>query len=122
MKDIKLKIDVKNINNYTREFKIDVAWENIEGLAINMSVYIDNVNTEFLPLNCNWIASNLLPKYDNHNNTFVEPYLPNNKIGIMHLAAGIWRDNKDMRIDKRIKIEIKTLENNIINKSLRFGL
>ena len=25
MKDIKLKIDVKNINNYTREFKIDVA-------------------------------------------------------------------------------------------------
>jgi len=35
-----------------------------EGLAINMSVYIDNVETEFLPLNCNWIASNLLPKYD----------------------------------------------------------
>ncbi len=32
-----------------------------EGLAINMSVYIDNVETEFLPLNCNWIASNLLP-------------------------------------------------------------
>ena len=31
MKDIKLKIDLKNINNYTREFKIDVAWENIEG-------------------------------------------------------------------------------------------
>ena len=30
MKDIKLKIDIKNINNYTREFKIDVAWENIE--------------------------------------------------------------------------------------------
>ena len=26
-----------------------------EGLAINMSVYIDNLETEFLPLNCNWI-------------------------------------------------------------------
>ncbi len=35
-----------------------------EGLAINMSVYIDNLDTEFLPLNCNWITSNLLPKYD----------------------------------------------------------
>ena len=35
-----------------------------EGLAINMSVYIDNLETEFLPLNCNWITSNLLPKYD----------------------------------------------------------
>jgi hypothetical protein len=35
-----------------------------EGLAINMSVYIDDLETEFLPLNCNWITSNLLPKYD----------------------------------------------------------
>ena len=33
-------------------------------LAINMSVYIDELETEFLPLNCNWIASNLLPKFD----------------------------------------------------------
>ena len=75
-----------------------------EGLAINMSVYIDNINTEFLPLNCNWIASNLLPKYNEQEKTFVEPYLPNYKIGIMHLAAGIWKDQKDMRIYKIIKI------------------
>ena len=92
-----------------------------EGLAINISVYIDEVNTEFLPLNCNWIASNLLPKYDEKNQTFVEPFLPNNKIGIMHLAAGIWKDNKDMRLNKSIKIEIKNLENGLLNKSLRFG-
>ena len=59
-------------------------------LAINMSVYIDELKTEFLPLNCNWIASNLLPKFDEIKITFVEPYLPNYEIGIMHLAAGIW--------------------------------
>ncbi len=92
-----------------------------EGLAINMSVYIDNAETEFLPLNCNWIASNLLPKFDEKKQTFVEPYLPNNKIGIMHLAAGIWKNNKDMRLDKSIKINIKTLDNNFIAKSLRFS-
>jgi len=92
-----------------------------EGLAINMSVYIDNIETEFLPLNCNWIASNLLPKFDESNNSFVEPYLPNHKIGIMHLAAGIWRDGKDMRTNKSIKIDIKTLENETVTKSLRFG-
>ena len=91
-----------------------------EGLAINMSVYIDNINTEFLPLNCNWIASNLLPKYNEQEKTFVEPYLPNYKIGIMHLAAGIWKDLKDMRIDKSIKIEIKTLNNSTVTKSLRY--
>ena len=92
-----------------------------EGLAINMSVYIDGLETEFLPLNCNWIASNLLPKFDEELNTFVEPYLPNYKIGIMHLAAGIWQGNRDMRLDKEVKIDIKTLQNNSKSKSLRFG-
>jgi hypothetical protein len=92
-----------------------------EGLAINMSVYIDGLETEFLPLNCNWIASNLLPKFDEELNTFVEPYLPNYKIGIMHLAAGIWQGDRDMRLDKEVKIDIKTLQNNFKSKSLRFG-
>ncbi|MDC3138436.1 glycosyl transferase, partial [Candidatus Pelagibacter sp.] len=92
-----------------------------EGLAINMSVYIDNLETEFLPLNCNWITSNLLPKYDEENQTFVEPFLPNKKIGIIHLAAGIWKDKKDMRLNKEIEIEIKTVTGKILNKSLRFS-
>jgi len=91
-----------------------------EGLAINMSVYIDEIDTEFLPLNCNWIASNLLPKFSESTNAFVEPYLPNHKIGIMHLAAGLWKDGKDMRVNKDIKIEIKTLEDKTILKSLRY--
>ena len=92
-----------------------------EGLAINMAVYIDNLETEFLPLNCNWIASNMLPKYNNDIETFVEPYLPNYKIGIMHLAAGIWENNKDMRVNKEVKIEIETLDNKKIIKSLRYN-
>ena len=91
-----------------------------EGLAINLSIYVDNVDTEFLPLGCNWIASNVLPKFDESKREFVEPYLPNNKIGIMHLAAGIWKEGKDMRLDKSIKIEIKSLNDNTISKSLRF--
>ena len=91
-----------------------------EGLAINLSVYVDNVDTEFLPLGCNWIASNVLPKFDEDKREFVEPYLPNNKIGIMHLAAGIWNEGKDMRLDKSIKIQIKSLNDNTVSKSLRF--
>ena len=92
-----------------------------EQLAMNISVYHDNIETEFLPLNCNWITSNLLPKFDETNDTFVEPYLPNYNIGIMHLAGGIWKDNKDMRLNKEIKIDIKTLTGKILNKSLRFN-
>jgi len=92
-----------------------------EGLAINMSVYIDELETEFLPLNCNWIASNLLPKFDEIKNTFVEPYLPNYEIGIMHLAAGIWDGDNDMRLDKEVKIEIQSIQKKLLSKSLRFG-
>ena len=93
-----------------------------EGLAINMSVYIDDLETEFLPLNCNWIASNLMPKFDESQNTFVEPFLPNYKIGIMHLAAGIWDGDRDMRLDKEVKTRILSLHNTPLSKSLRFGL
>ena len=90
-----------------------------EGLAMNIAVYDKNVDVEFLPLYCNWIASNVLPKYDQDNNTFVEPYLPHNKIGIMHLAAGIWVGKNDMRLNKNIKIKIETTQGKTIEKSLR---
>ena len=92
-----------------------------EQLAMNMSVYIDDIETEFLLLNCNWITSNLLPKFDEENYTFVEPYLPNYTIGIMHLAAGIWKDQKDMRLHKEITIDIKTLKGKTLSKSLKFN-
>ncbi len=90
-----------------------------EGLAINMSVYLDNIPTEFLPLNHNWITSHILPIYDEQAKTFREPNIPNYEIGIIHLAAGIWENGTDMRVDKNIKINIKTLEGKIIKKSLR---
>ena len=92
-----------------------------EQLAINMSVYIDDLETEFLPHNCNWLVSNLLPKFNEKEKSFVEPYLPNHKLGIIHLASGIWDGDKDMRLHKEVRIDIKTLENKILSKSLRFG-
>ena len=40
----------------------------------------------------------------------------------MHLAAGIWSGNQDMRLNKNIKTKIKTTSGSEINKSLRFGI
>ena len=91
-----------------------------EGLAINLSVYVDMSPVEFLPLYCNWILSNLLPKYDLDKKTFVEPNLPNYEIGIMHLAAGIWIKGKDMRLNKNLNIDIETIKGDKVSKSLRF--
>ena len=92
-----------------------------EGLAINIAVYVSNVKTEFLPLRCNWIVSHLLPKYNEEKKLFVEPYLPFNPIGIVHLAAGIWKDGIDMRKDKKVTVNLNTTKNTIINKSLRYS-
>ena len=39
----------------------------------------------------------------------------------MHLAAGIWKDGKDMRMNKDIKIQIENLKGKFIEKSLRFN-
>ena len=64
----------------------------------------------------------MVPKYDIQKDTFVEPYLPNDKIGIIHLAAGLWKNKKDMRLNKDIKIELKTLDGKTVDKSLRFGI
>ena len=40
----------------------------------------------------------------------------------MHLAAGLWSGNKDMRLNKDIKIKIKTTSGEELDKSLRYGI
>ena len=64
---------VSGLGNMAKNLKIALSKGRIfgsEGLAINISVYIDNVKTEFLPLSHNWICSNLLPIYDEKNKKF----------------------------------------------------
>ena len=39
----------------------------------------------------------------------------------MHLAAGIWDGNKDMRLNKEVKVDIKNLSSESKPRSLRFG-
>jgi lipopolysaccharide biosynthesis glycosyltransferase len=92
-----------------------------EQIALNIAVYDKKIPAEFLPIGCNWIANHLLPKFDESSNKFVEPNLPNNKIGIIHLAGGVWVDGIDMRLNKEIKTNIITLNNKIILKNLRFN-
>jgi hypothetical protein len=38
----------------------------------------------------------------------------------MHLAAGIWVNNTDMRVDKNLTIDIETLKADTVKKSLRY--
>ena len=86
-------------------------------ISMNITIYVDNLEVEILPAYCNYTLTDGM-KFDIKKNTFVEPYLPNHKIGIVHLAG----KNKDhIRFNKNFLSEVKTLEGKIIKKSLRFS-
>ena len=91
-----------------------------EQIAMNISVYIDNVQAEILPYLCNWIPKGVLTKFNLKTNKFVEGFIPNREIGIIHLAGGYQVGKGDMRFDKNLKTEILTTENTFIKKSFRF--
>ena len=89
-----------------------------EQIAMNVTIYVNKLPVEILPAYCNWTLINKL-KYDETRNTFVEYYLPNHKIGIVHLAG---KNNDHIRYNKEYLSEIETLDGKIVKKKLRFNL
>jgi len=87
-----------------------------EQISMNITIYSDNLEVEILPAYCNWTLIDAI-KFDKKNNTFVEPYLPNHEIGIIHFAG---KNNDQIRNNKNFISKIKTLDGDIIDKSLRF--
>jgi hypothetical protein len=87
-----------------------------EQIAMNISVYHDKMKVEILPAYCNWFLINNL-KYDENNSTFIEPYLPNHKIGIIHLAG---KTADQYRFDKHNLIDVLTLDYKLVKKNIRF--
>ena len=88
-----------------------------EQVAMNVTIYVDNLEIEILPAYCNWTLINRI-KFDTEKNSFVEFYLPNHEIGIMHLAG---KTSDHIRYNKNYLSDIQTLDSKIIKKSLRFS-
>ena len=84
-------------------------------VALALTMFEDKVPFELLPSYCNWICEHNLPKFCNSKNLFVEPYIPNHNIGVIHLA-GLDED----RSNTKILHQIKTLDNKTIKKTLRY--
>ena len=55
-------------------------------VALALTMFEDKVPFELLPSYCNWICEHNLPKFCNSKNLFVEPYIPNHNICVIHLA------------------------------------
>ena len=86
-------------------------------VALALSIYEDGIPSEFLPAYCNWMCEFNMPKFDNEKNKFVEPYIPNHPIALVHLAG-----LDDIRQDKNILSDVKTLDGMQIKKSLRYNV
>ena len=86
-------------------------------IALNITIYHNNLSVEILPAYCNWTHIGGM-KYDEKKKTFVEPYLPNHEIGIIHFAG---KHNDEIRKNKNVLSKIECLDGKIIEKNLRFN-
>ena len=86
-------------------------------VALALSIYEDSIPSEFLPSYCNWMCEFKMPKIDREKNQFVEPFLPNHPIALVHLAGLDY-----IRQDKNILSDIETLDGDHIKRSLRYSV
>ena len=86
-------------------------------VALALSIYEDGLPSEFLPAYCNWMCEFNMPKFDSEKGQFVEPYIPNHPIALVHLAG-----LDDIRKDKSILSNVETLDGSQIKKSLRYNV
>ena len=105
-----MKTIKKNLNNASRKGRLFGS----DQVALAISLFEDNLDFELLPSYCNWLCEHHMPKFSIDKNTFVEPYIPNHNIGVMHLA-GLDEDRSTNVFHK-----ISTTDNKIIEKSLRY--
>ena len=85
-------------------------------VAFVLSHYHDGIDFELLPAYCNWLCDLSIPKFSIKKSKFVEPYIPNHNIGVMHLAGMVDDRKKDLTYRK-----IKIIEDSTsISKPIRF--
>ncbi len=107
------KVWQKNLKHALSSGKI---WGS-EQIAMNVTIYNDELDVEILPAYCNWTLIEAL-KFDKERNTLVEPYLPNHKIGIVHFAG---KNNDLIRKNKNYISKIKTIDDDLIDIKLRYN-
>lgn len=100
----------KNLNIASKKGRVFGS----DQVALALTMFEDKVPFELLPSYCNWMCEHHLPKFCTNSNKFVEPFIPNTNIGVMHLAG-----LDEVRVNKNILHEIKTLEGSKLRKSLR---
>lgn len=76
------------LNKNPNPQEIEWIFSLLDQIVLNHAVRTENLisNIEFLPTRCNWPCHLTIPSFDEEKQLFVEPYLPNEPIGIIHLT------------------------------------
>lgn len=85
-----------------------------EQTSLGVLSYIEGYPFEILPAWTHWLCEEK-PLWDSEKSMFVEPYLPHNEISALHLSGF-----DEMRVDRSITTDFKTLDGGTIEKSYRF--
>jgi len=86
-----------------------------EQLTMGMMIYLDQFPAERLPSLCNWLCDTS-PMFDANAGRFVEPNLPHQPVGILHLTG-----LDAMRADKNVLTPIKRTDGVVQDMTLRFA-
>lgn len=84
-----------------------------EQLSLGKMCHLEGFEYEALPAWAHWLCE-FKPLYDEQRGLFVEPYLPHQPIGILHLS-GV----DEMRLDRSVTTDFKTLDGKTIQKTYR---
>ena len=80
--------------------------------SLNQAIYQDNLPTEILPANANWICDRGVPMWNDETGAFCEPYPPYRPIAALHLAGP----------GKRTVYRVRRTGGAAFNAMIRFGM
>src|SRR5439155_15891778 len=83
-----------------------------EQTALNYAIFAEGLAANLLPAYCNWMVGDAAPAFDAARGRFVEPYAPNEVLGIVHLAGEEAKD-RIFRLDR--------LDGGWVDTALRYG-
>lgn len=87
-----------------------------EQLSLGVMCHMENYEAEILPAWAHWLCE-FKPLWDEAERVFVEPFLPHQPLGVLHISG--W---DEMRLDRELRTDFKTLQGNVIQKSYRYPL
>lgn len=85
-----------------------------EQLSLGVLCYLEKFPMNILPSWTHWLCE-FKPLWNEETGKFVEPYMPYNELGVLHLSG--W---DDMRVNRSLTTNFKTLNDNEIQKSYRY--